>query len=79
MLNEELQHAERGQNISWVLRRPNTMNRFGFVLEELKLRSFMDGFLTQVLGPISQVAFPQFGGDTLDSAYAFTETFRHEG
>ncbi|XP_068750350.1 2-oxoglutarate and iron-dependent oxygenase domain-containing protein 2-like [Montipora capricornis] len=57
--------------------RPNTMNKYGIVLNEL---GFDEGFCsplrTNYLTPITKLLFPDHGGDSLDSHKAFTVHYR---
>ncbi|KAM3611845.1 uncharacterized protein V6R79_024867 [Siganus canaliculatus] len=68
-LVEELQHFEQS---SAPKGRPNTMNHYGILLNEM---GFDDGFITplreQYLRPITTVLFPDCGGVCLDSHKAF--------
>ena len=70
-LLEELDHFETDSGMPKA--RPNTMNNYGLILNELGLgRSFIDGLLLDCLRPIAAVLYPERGGDTLDYYHAFT-------
>ena len=69
MLQEELAHAQafqHGDGRDWT--RPNTMNNFGFVLQELGLKPMLDKVLEHVLSPLSRMLLPDYsnggGGDS---------------
>eukprot|EP00039_Didymoeca_costata_P033285 m.41655 g.41655 ORF g.41655 m.41655 type:complete len:467 (+) comp9795_c0_seq1:84-1484(+) len=70
MLRDELDYAQsQKERISWT--RPNTMNNFGFVLEELGLGSLLDGFLQHVVTPLAKT-FLHDWSESLDSHHVFT-------
>ncbi|KAL4636019.1 2-oxoglutarate and iron-dependent oxygenase domain-containing protein 2 isoform X1 [Arapaima gigas] len=68
-LIEELEHFEQSQAPKG---RPNTMNNYGILLNEL---GFDEGFFTplreQFLQPVTRLLFPDCGGHCLDSHKAF--------
>uniref|UniRef100_A0A1A8G2W9 2-oxoglutarate and iron-dependent oxygenase domain containing 2 n=1 Tax=Nothobranchius korthausae TaxID=1143690 RepID=A0A1A8G2W9_9TELE len=68
-LVEELEHFEQS---SAPKGRPNTMNHYGMLLNEL---GFDEGFMTplrqQYLQPITSLLYPDCGGHSLDSHKAF--------
>ncbi|KAK9277752.1 hypothetical protein L1049_007299 [Liquidambar formosana] len=51
--------------------RPNTMNKFGAVLDDFGLETMLDKMLDDFIRPISRVFFPEVGGSTLDSHHGF--------
>ncbi|XP_048848987.1 2-oxoglutarate and iron-dependent oxygenase domain-containing protein 2 isoform X1 [Brienomyrus brachyistius] len=69
MLIEELENFERSEAPKG---RPNTMNNYGILLNELR---FDEGFITPLreryLQPITQLLYPDCGGRSLDSHKAF--------
>ncbi|KAJ8263596.1 hypothetical protein COCON_G00160530 [Conger conger] len=68
-LIEELEHFEQSQAPKG---RPNTMNNYGILLNEL---GFDEGFITplreEYLQPVSALLYPDCGGHCLDSHKAF--------
>ncbi|XP_069557630.1 2-oxoglutarate and iron-dependent oxygenase domain-containing protein 2 [Brachyistius frenatus] len=68
-LVEELEHFERSPAPKG---RPNTMNHYGILLDEL---GFDDGFVTPLreryLRPLAALLYPDCGGPSLDSHKAF--------
>ncbi|CEM03592.1 unnamed protein product [Vitrella brassicaformis CCMP3155] len=72
LITEELSHAYQQQSGQLNFTRPNTMNNYGFVLEELGMREWLDGLMTSVVRPLASAAFPDWGGSSLDSHHAFT-------
>ena len=60
--------------------RPNTMNNYGLMLNELGMsKSFLDGLLLDAIRPIAAVLFPERGGASLDHHHAFTVRYSPEG
>lgn len=61
------------------MRRPNSMNRYGLVLnEKLKLHNAMKTFVANFIGPLAQMLFPQFvGAGDCDAFHAFTVRYMH--
>ncbi|EOY25531.1 2-oxoglutarate and Fe(II)-dependent oxygenase superfamily protein isoform 3 [Theobroma cacao] len=51
--------------------RPNTMNKFGAVLDDFGLETMLDKLMEDFIRPISKVFFSDVGGSTLDSHHGF--------
>ncbi|XP_023550033.1 uncharacterized PKHD-type hydroxylase At1g22950-like [Cucurbita pepo subsp. pepo] len=51
--------------------RPNTMNKYGAVLDDFGLETMLDKLMDDFIRPISRVFFPEVGGATLDSHHGF--------
>ncbi|KAJ9676908.1 hypothetical protein PVL29_022087 [Vitis rotundifolia] len=51
--------------------RPNTMNKFGAVLDDFGLETMLDKLMEGFIRPISKVFFSEVGGSTLDSHHGF--------
>ncbi|XP_008243307.1 PREDICTED: uncharacterized PKHD-type hydroxylase At1g22950-like isoform X2 [Prunus mume] len=51
--------------------RPNTMNRYGCVLDDFGLETMLDKVMEDFIRPMSRVFFPEVGGSTLDSHHGF--------
>ncbi|KAH9607374.1 hypothetical protein KSS87_020145 [Heliosperma pusillum] len=51
--------------------RPNTMNRFGAVLDDFGFETMLDKLMEDFVRPISKVFFAEVGGSTLDSHHGF--------
>ncbi|KAI4374485.1 hypothetical protein MLD38_012473 [Melastoma candidum] len=51
--------------------RPNTMNKFGAVLDDFGLEIMLEKLMENFVRPISKVLFPEVGGSTLDSHHGF--------
>lgn len=57
--------------------RPNTMNNFGVLLNELGFdENFFSPLRTNYLMPITRLLYPECGGNTLDSHKAFTVHYK---
>ncbi|XP_028396863.1 2-oxoglutarate and iron-dependent oxygenase domain-containing protein 2-like isoform X4 [Dendronephthya gigantea] len=57
--------------------RPNTMNNYGILLDELGFdENFLDVLLHQYIKPLSGLMFPKNGGRSLDSYKAFTVKYK---
>ena len=65
---------ERHRESGIPMRRPNSMNRYGLVLnEKLKLHNMMKNFIANFVGPLSQMLYPKsVGPGDCDSFHAFT-------
>lgn len=57
--------------------RPNTMNNYGIVLEELGLSQLLDELMHKYLAPLADLVFPEWGGASLDHHHSFTIRYRH--
>ncbi|CAN6880981.1 unnamed protein product [Brassica oleracea] len=72
MLLAEVEHMEK-----WVydsrstIMRPNTMNRFGVVLDDFGFESMLQKLVDDFISPISQFLFPEVCGTGLDSHHGF--------
>jgi hypothetical protein len=72
MMLAEIDNFER-----WVgetkfrIMRPNTMNKYGAVLDDFGLDTMLDKLMEGFIRPISKVFFSDVGGATLDSHHGF--------
>ena len=70
---------ERFRNAGIPMRRPNSMNRYGLVINEsIGLHNMMKTFVAKFVGPLAQMLFPASVGPT-DCAtfHAFTVRYMH--
>ncbi|KAH9763718.1 2-oxoglutarate and iron-dependent oxygenase domain-containing protein CP2 [Citrus sinensis] len=51
--------------------RPNTMNKYGAVLDDFGLETMLDKLMETYIRPLSKVFFAEVGGSTLDSHHGF--------
>ncbi|XP_071093152.1 2-oxoglutarate and iron-dependent oxygenase domain-containing protein 2-like [Haliotis cracherodii] len=71
---EELEHFE---NSDCPKGRPNTMNKYGILLNELGFdEDFINPLRENYLTPITSILFPDWGGNDLDSHKAFIVTYK---
>jgi hypothetical protein len=54
------------------LRRPNSMNRDGLVLDEVGFEPLVDDLRERVAAPLGRALFAHVGGDALDHHHGFT-------
>uniref|UniRef100_A0A2P2K526 Fe2OG dioxygenase domain-containing protein n=1 Tax=Rhizophora mucronata TaxID=61149 RepID=A0A2P2K526_RHIMU len=72
ILISEVEHFERWvHNTNCRIMRPNTMNKYGVVLDDFGLETMLDKFMDDYICPMSRVFFPEVGGSTLDSHHGF--------
>ncbi|PON82277.1 Prolyl 4-hydroxylase, alpha subunit [Trema orientale] len=72
LLLSEVENFEKWVNESkFRIMRPNTMNRYGAVLDDFGLETMLDKLMESFIRPISKVFFPEVGGATLDSHHGF--------
>ncbi|KAF8652637.1 hypothetical protein HU200_062705 [Digitaria exilis] len=72
MLLEEVENFEKWVHaMKFKIMRPNTMNKYGAVLDDFGLEAMLNQFMEQFIAPISRVFYPEVGGGTLDSHHAF--------
>ncbi|KNA17823.1 hypothetical protein SOVF_076420 [Spinacia oleracea] len=51
--------------------RPNTMNRYGAVLDDFGMEAMLEKLMEDFVRPMSKVFYPEVGGSTLDSHHGF--------
>ncbi|MCL7049843.1 hypothetical protein MKW94_005710 [Papaver nudicaule] len=72
MLLSEVDHFEKWvSETKFRIMRPNTMNKFGAVLDDFGLETMLDKLMDDFVRPISKVFYPEVGGATLDSHHGF--------
>ncbi|KAM7487684.1 hypothetical protein LguiB_025168 [Lonicera macranthoides] len=72
MLLNEVENFERWVNeTKFRIMRPNTMNKYGAVLDDFGLETMLGKLMEDFIRPISKVFFPEVGGATLDSHHGF--------
>ncbi|KAJ4838970.1 2-oxoglutarate and iron-dependent oxygenase domain-containing protein cp2 [Turnera subulata] len=68
----EVEHFESWVNdVKFRIMRPNTMNKYGAVLDDFGLETMLDKLMEGFIRPMSKVFFPEVGGSTLDSHHGF--------
>ncbi|KAF9591858.1 hypothetical protein IFM89_008904 [Coptis chinensis] len=71
MLEEVLNFEKWVHEAKFKIMRPNTMNRYGAVLDDFGLEAMLDKLMDEFIRPISRVFFAEVGGSTLDSHHGF--------
>ncbi|XP_043696038.1 2-oxoglutarate and iron-dependent oxygenase domain-containing protein CP2-like [Telopea speciosissima] len=72
LLLSEVENIEKWVRESkFRIMRPNTMNKYGAVLDDFGLETMLDKLMDDFIRPISRVLFPEVGGSTLDSHHGF--------
>ncbi|XP_054718586.1 2-oxoglutarate and iron-dependent oxygenase domain-containing protein 2-like isoform X2 [Uloborus diversus] len=72
-LLEELNNYE---NSDLPKERPNTMNKYGILLDDLGFHNFSKVLRTNYLDPLAKSLFPEWRGEELDSHKIFTVTYQ---
>ncbi|KAH8947359.1 hypothetical protein BDL97_11G036700 [Sphagnum fallax] len=72
MMLEEVEHFEKwAQDAKVKVMRPNTMNNYGAVLDDIGMENMLNELMTRYLNPMAAVLFPNVGGSSLDSHHGF--------
>ncbi|GKU90250.1 hypothetical protein SLEP1_g4260 [Rubroshorea leprosula] len=72
LLLSEVENFERWvHQTKFRIMRPNTMNKFGAVLDDFGLEAMLNRLMEDFIRPISKIFFPEVGGATLDSHHGF--------
>ena len=70
--NEELAHFSRWRELEDVdIQAPNSMNSYGFILEDLNAQAPWRKLMQDVVSPLSAELFPLVHGDGLDELHSF--------
>ncbi|XP_065881519.1 2-oxoglutarate and iron-dependent oxygenase domain-containing protein CP2-like [Euphorbia lathyris] len=72
MLMAEVENFERWvHETKFRIMRPNTMNKYGVVLDDFGLERMLNKLMDEYIRPMSKVFFAEVGGLTLDSHHGF--------
>ncbi|PKA56953.1 putative PKHD-type hydroxylase [Apostasia shenzhenica] len=72
LLVSEVENFEKWVNsVKFKTIRPNTMNKYGAVLDDFGLEAMLNKLMEEFVCPMSRVLFPEVGGSTLDSHHGF--------
>ncbi|PKI69432.1 uncharacterized PKHD-type hydroxylase At1g22950-like [Punica granatum] len=72
MLLSEVDNFERWvHETNFRIMRPNTMNKYGAVLDDFGLENMLNKMMDSFVCPLAKVFFPDVGGCTLDSHHGF--------
>ncbi|KAK2981985.1 hypothetical protein RJ640_007577 [Escallonia rubra] len=72
MLLAEVENFEKWvHETKFRIMRPNTMNKYGAVLDDFGLETMLDKLMEDFIRPLSRVFYPEVGGSTLDTHHGF--------
>ncbi|XP_078153521.1 2-oxoglutarate and iron-dependent oxygenase domain-containing protein CP2-like isoform X2 [Carex rostrata] len=72
MLIEEVEHIENTiSSCGTKIMKPNTMNKYGAVLDDFGFDAMLTKLMEDFLSPIAKVFYPEVGGTALDSHHGF--------
>lgn len=72
MLLAEVENFEKWvHETKFRIMRPNTMNKYGVVLDDFGMETMLDKVMEDFIRPISKVFFSEVGGSTLDAHHGF--------
>ena len=66
-----IKEIENIQKSGLNLKSPNSMNRFGVVLDDFGFHDFLDKLMKTYLSPLTTILYPDWGGNSLDSHHGF--------
>lgn len=72
LLISEAEHFEKwAYKTKLRVMRPNTMNKYGVVLDDFGFQTMLNKFIEDFISPLSKVFYAESGGATLDSHHGF--------
>ncbi|CAM6105754.1 unnamed protein product [Calypogeia fissa] len=72
MMLDEVEHFENwAQEAKVKVMRPNTMNNYGAVLDDIGMEGMLNDLMTSYINPIAAVLFVNVGGASLDTHHGF--------
>ncbi|KAL1531878.1 2-oxoglutarate and iron-dependent oxygenase domain-containing protein cp2 [Salvia divinorum] len=72
MLLAEVENFEKWvHETKFRIMRPNTMNKYGVVLDDFGMETMLEKLMVDFMRPISKVFFPEVGGSNLDTHHGF--------
>ncbi|XP_059655450.1 2-oxoglutarate and iron-dependent oxygenase domain-containing protein CP2-like isoform X2 [Cornus florida] len=72
LLLSEVENFEKWvRETKFRIMRPNTMNKYGAVLDDFGMETMLEKLMEDFIRPISRVFFSEVGGSTLDSHHGF--------
>jgi hypothetical protein len=72
-LMAEVEHFQRS---GLPVRRPNSMNNYGVIVNEIGMERMIDRLQREVLAPVAEALFPAQGGGALDGHHAFIVQYK---
>jgi hypothetical protein len=73
---ELLEEADNFEHSGLPVSRPNSMNNYGVILDEIGFEDFFNKLTDEYILPFTQHLYPQDGGDTLDGHHAFIVQYK---
>ncbi|MCO5581243.1 hypothetical protein L7F22_035121 [Adiantum nelumboides] len=71
-LLDEVEHFERwAAEAKMKIMRPNTMNKYGAVLDDIGMEGMLDQLMSKFLSPMASQLFTEVGGSSLDTHHGF--------
>jgi hypothetical protein len=70
---EEIIHFERS-GLPW--RRPNSMNRYGVVVDDIGMEDIMQKIMVEIISPLATLLYSAQGGSSLDHHHAFVVQYQ---
>ncbi|KAL8463427.1 hypothetical protein ACS0TY_034180 [Phlomoides rotata] len=72
MLQAEVENFEKWvHETKFRIMRPNTMNKYGCVLDDFGMETMLNKLMEEFISPIAKIFFPEVGGNTLDAHHGF--------
>lgn len=69
---DEVEHFERWAAQTRIkIMRPNTMNKYGAVLDDIGMESMLDELMAKFISPMASLLFMEVGGSSLDTHHGF--------
>lgn len=79
LLLAEVENFEKWVNAAkFKTMKPNTMNKYGAVLDDFGLEAMLNKLMEEFICPISKVFFTEVGGSTLDSHHGFVVEYGND-
>lgn len=69
---DEVEHFERWAAEARIkIMRPNTMNKYGAVLDDIGMENMLDQLMSKFISPVASLLFMEVGGSSLDTHHGF--------
>lgn len=73
---EFIEEIENFENSGLPVNRPNSMNNYGIVLDDMGFTPLINEIRTKIVSVFSSFMYPNFGGNNLDEHYAFIVSYK---
>ncbi|KMZ56356.1 2-oxoglutarate (2OG) and Fe(II)-dependent oxygenase superfamilyprotein [Zostera marina] len=79
MMVSEVENFEKWVGtVKLKIMRPNTMNKYGVVLDDFGLEPMLDTLMEDFISPLSRALFVEVGGQSLDSHHGFVVEYGND-